>query len=73
MKVLSFLTLAALLSISSCSHMGKSCCEKKEASSCAKPDCKQACCDKDKKCTDGSCSEEKKKEDCKGESCKKKA
>jgi hypothetical protein len=53
--------------------MKKSCCAKKEATSCAKPEGKQACCEKDKKCTDGSCSEEMKKEDCKGESCKKKS
>lgn len=69
MKLLSLVTLTALLSISSCSHFCKkkqSCCAKKEAQSCEK---KQSC-DKDKKCADGSCKDEKKP--CTGDDCKKK-
>ncbi len=57
MKILSLLTLFVLFAISSCSLMNKSCCAKKEAVTCAKTDCKMACCDKDKKCSDGSCKE----------------
>ena len=74
MKLASYLSLAALLSISSCSMMNKSCCAKKEAVSCSKEkeDCKKACADKDIKCADGSCAKEEKKEDSKGDHCKKK-
>jgi len=74
MKLLSFIAFSALLSITACSHCNKekSCCAKKDAVSCTKADCKQACCDKDKKCNDGSCTKEEKK-DCAGESCKKKS
>jgi hypothetical protein len=72
MKVLSLLTLSAMLSISACSHMKPSCCNKsQEKTSCAKEDCKKACCDKDKKCSDGSCTTEKKS--CADDHCKKKS
>ncbi len=72
MKLLSFLTLSALLTISACSHGPMSCCAKKDAVACAKDDCKKACCAKDKKCTDGSCEKDEKK--CTdGENCKKKS
>lgn len=73
MKLITFLTLSTLLSISACSHHKKSCCgshDSKEKMSCTKDDCKKACCDKDKKCTDGSCSDAKA---CEGDSCKKKS
>lgn len=59
MKTLSFITLAALLSISSCSHFhkgGKSCCAH----------------DKDKQCKDGSCPKKEKKADCGDGHCEKK-
>lgn len=55
MKLLSFLTLTALLSITSCSHHMKDCCKKAAAEkvSCEKPECK----DETKKscCTDDHC------------------
>ena len=70
MKVLSFLTLSALLTISACSHHKKSCCAGKDQMSCAKESCDKPCCDKDKKCADGSCAKPK---DCKDDSCKKKS
>lgn len=75
MKVLSFLTLTALLTISACSHHKKSCCGGKEQMSCAKEKCDKPCCDKDKKCTDGSCAKPKTTEqkDCKDDSCHKKS
>lgn len=76
MKLLSFLTLTALLSISACSHhhKGHDCCGKKEKVSCEKKDCKKACCDKDKKCADGSCAKDKKdKAHCSDNSCHKKS
>lgn len=66
MKVLSFLTLTALLTISACSHHHKkSCCGDKEKMS----------CDKDKKCSDESCAKPKttEKKDCKDDSCHKKS
>lgn len=56
MKMLSFITLAALLSISSCSHFKKSCCAH----------------DKDKQCKDGSCPKKEKKADCGDGHCEKK-
>lgn len=72
MKLISYLTLTALLSISACSHHKKSCCgDKKEAVSCTKEKCDKPCCDKDKKCSDGSCAKDQ--ADCKDESCKKKS
>jgi len=73
MKLLSFFTLSALLTISACSHgpKNKACCGHKEAVSCTKDDCKKACCDKDKKCADGSCTKDMKS--CEGEDCKKKS
>lgn len=72
MKLLSFLTLSAMISISACSHKSRSCCDHKEKMSCSKEDCKKPCCDKDKKCTDGSCSKDA-KADCKDGSCQKKS
>lgn len=70
MKLLSYMTLSALLTISACSHHPKKgCCAGKDQTSCAKESCDKPCCDKDKKCADGSC--EKPKKDC-GESCEKK-
>jgi hypothetical protein len=73
MKLLSFLTFSALLTISACSHgpKGDSCCAKKDAVSCSKEDCKKECCAKDKKCSDGSCTQDAKA--CEGENCKKKS
>lgn len=71
MKLLSYMTLAALLSITSCSHFKKDCCAKKDNVTCTKTDCKKACCDKDKKCTDGSCTKEEKKACCTDDHCKK--
>jgi hypothetical protein len=59
MKVLSYLTLAALLSITACSHHKK----------CTKEDCKM---EKDHKCDDGSCKKDEKKACCSGDSCHKK-
>jgi hypothetical protein len=73
MKVLSYLTLTALLSISACSHhKGKACCDTKEKMSCTKENCDKPCC-KDKKCTDGSCAKEEKKACCAPDSCQKKS
>ncbi|HXH29551.1 MAG TPA: hypothetical protein VNJ01_01950 [Bacteriovoracaceae bacterium] len=53
MKLVSFITLSAILSLSSCAH--KSCSSKghKEEVSCHKE--KKKCCSEDKKCSDGSC------------------
>lgn len=76
MKLLSFITLTALLSLASCSHFHKSACCKdkdhcsKEAKKC---DDKEKChkdekCEKDKKCTDGHCDKSKTE----AESCHKK-
>jgi hypothetical protein len=60
MKLLSYMTLTALLTISACSHHSKSCCDK-------------PCCTKEKKCADGSCAKPvEAKKDCAGESCQKK-
>lgn len=75
MKVLSFLTLTALLTISACSHHKKSCCSGKDQMSCAKESCDKPCCDKDKKCSDGSCAKPKTTDhkDCKDDSCHKKS
>lgn len=73
MKLISYITFSALFAISSCSMMNKSCCAKKEQVSCTKEDCKKSCCDKDKKCADGSCTKEEMKSDCTGDHCKKKA
>ncbi len=73
MKFLSFLTLTAILSISSCSMMNKDkgCCATKSAAACSTEDCKKASCDKDKKCADGSC--DKTKKNCEEASCHKKS
>lgn len=71
MKLLSYLVLSGLLTVTACSHHSKSCCDKKEAASCTKEKCDKPCCDKDKKCADGSCTKDEKK--CEGESCKKKS
>jgi hypothetical protein len=71
MKHLSLLTLAALLSVSSCSHFKKSCCAGKDQAACAKESCAKPCCDKEKKtCMDGSCEKPKAAADC-GDSCHK--
>lgn len=70
MKVLSFLTLATLLSLASCSHHTKDCCAHKEKMSCTKDECKTK---KDHKCDDGSCAKEEKKACCAGDSCHKKS
>ena len=75
MKLLSLVTLTAMLSLSACSHHKKSCCADKAAAkaSCAQENCAKPCCDKDKKCADGSCAKEEKKDCCKdNDSCKKK-
>jgi hypothetical protein len=71
MKLLSFLTLTALLSFTSCSHFTKSCC-KKEQASCTKEKCDKPCCDKEKKCADNSCQKKVEKCDDSG-SCHKKS
>lgn len=62
MKLLSIITLAALFSITACSHKSKACCAKKEAESCSKEH-KKACCEKKetKECKDGSCDAKAKK------------
>lgn len=81
MKLLSFLTLSLMLSISACSHHHKGghkdCCAHKEKMSCTKEDCKKACCDnKEKMCKDGSCAKQAKQEQkacCSGDSCHKKS
>lgn len=71
MKLLSYLVLSGLLTVTACSHHSKSCCDKKkEAVSCTKENCDKPCCDKDKKCADGSCTKDMK---CEGDSCKKKS
>jgi hypothetical protein len=71
MKNLSLLTLVAMLSFTSCSMFQKSCCKPKNQATCTKEKCDKPCCDKEKKCTDGSC-EKKSEESCKDDSCKKK-
>ena len=74
MKLLSFLTLTTLLSLASCSHHHKSCCKSKEQASCSKEKCDKPCCDKEKKCKDGSCEKPKTTEsDCSGDTCHKKS
>jgi hypothetical protein len=72
MKILSFLTLTAVLSLSACSHHQKACCAGKEKMSCAKDSCKKDSCKKEKKCADGSCSKKEKKA-CADDSCHKKS
>lgn len=75
MRVLSFLTLFTLLSMTACSHHHghKSCGSDKEKMSCTKEDCKKPCCDKDKVCKDGSCTKkEEMKSCCKDDHCDKK-
>ncbi len=75
MKLLSYITLSALLTITACSHHKKdhSCCGKdKEQMMCTKEKCDKPCCDKEKKCSDGSCTKDEKKM-CEGDSCKKKS
>lgn len=77
MKMISFLTLSAMLTLNSCAYFKKGACCTKEKESCAKESCSKEtkctvekcakpCCDKDKKCMDSSC---KKAE---AESCHKK-
>lgn len=73
MKMLSFLTLSLMLSISACSHHKKESCHK-EKMSCTKEDCKKdSSMNADKKCSEGSCSKEEKKSCCSGDSCQKKS
>lgn len=72
MKLMSYLVLSGLLTVTACSHHSKSCCGNKEAMSCTKEKCDKPCCDKDKKCSDGSCTKDGKKM-CEGDSCKKKS
>ncbi len=71
MKLMSSLALFTLLLTGACSHH-KSCCNQadKEKMMCAKEKCDKPCCDKDKKCSDGSCAKEK--ENCTDGSCDKK-
>ena len=71
MKNISFLTLAALLSFSSCSHLTKPCCNKSVAK-CTKEKCEKPCCDKEMKCKDGSCAK-KAEVKCEDDSCQKKS
>lgn len=56
MKLLSLLTLTALLSITACSHHKKSCCAGKDKTSCSKESCDK----KDAKKCDGKSCEKKK-------------
>lgn len=59
MKMLSFLTLSLLISVSSCAHR-KSCCKEKE--SCSKEQEQKSCCSKESKdCKDGHCKKEESK------------
>ncbi len=55
MKLFTVIALAALFSVTACSHKSKSCCAKKEVQQCSKEDSKKACC------KDGSCEKPKKK------------
>jgi hypothetical protein len=74
MKLLSYLVLSGLLAVTACSHHKKSCCghHKNEQMTCTKDKCDKPCCDKEKKCADGSCTKEDKKM-CEGDHCKKKS
>jgi hypothetical protein len=74
MKLLSLVTLTALLSLTACSHYKKSCCADTAAkATCTEENCKKACCDKEKKCADGSCTKTDAKTCCADDSCKKKS
>ena len=74
MKLLSLVTLTAMLSLTACSHHKKSCCADKAAQvTCTEENCKKACCVKDKKCADGSCTKTDAKAGCADDSCKKKS
>lgn len=74
MKLLSLVTLTAMLSLTACSHHKKSCCADKAAkASCTQENCKEASCDKEKKCADGSCTKTEAKACCSDDSCKKKS
>ena len=72
MKHISFLTLAVLLSFSSCSHLSSPCCKNKNVAQCTKEKCDKPCCDKEMKCKDGSCAK-KAEAKCQGDSCNKKS
>lgn len=75
MKLLSYLTLSVLLSISACSHhhKNKECCKGENQAQCSKEKCDKPCCDKEGKCKDGSCDKkEEKKACCKDDHCEKK-
>lgn len=74
MKLLSYLVLSGLLTVTACSHHKKSCCGGKDQMSCAKEKCDKPCCDKEGKCSDGSCAKPKTTEAdcCSGDSCAKK-
>lgn len=74
MKVLSYLVLSGLLTVTACSHHKKSCCGGKDQMSCAKEKCDKPSCNTKSKCADGSCSKPKQSEagDCTGGSCSKK-
>lgn len=71
MKLLSSLVFVGLLSVTACSHHTKSCCQPKQEQMCTKEKCDKPCCDKEKKCSDGSCVKEK--DNCTDGSCKKKS
>lgn len=73
MKLLSYLTLTVLLSVSACSHHKKDCCKGKDQTHCSKEKCDKPCCDKEGHCKDGSCDKKpEKKECCKDDHCEKK-
>lgn len=73
MKLITVLTLGFLFATSSCSMLNKSCCAKKETTSCSKEECKKPSCEKEEKCKDGSCKKEEKKPCCADDHCKKKS
>ena len=70
MKHLSYLSLLALLFVSSCSHFSKPCCKNKEQSMCSKEKCDKPCC-KETICKDGSC-DKKPETKCTDDHCKNK-
>ncbi len=73
MKHFALLSFAVLLSLTSCTHHKKTCCDSKDQMSCAKESCAKPSCDKEKKmCKDGSCEKPKAATDC-GDSCHKKS
>lgn len=73
MKLLSFVTLSVLLSLSACSHhYKKSCSDKKMETTCKEANSQKPYSDKDKNCKDESCKKEAPKMDCADGSCEKK-